>query len=211
MCGQRRNESEPRKQLELAVDRHVPHAGRIDPLANGVVLLAARVLKLLALDVDRLAREEVVAATVVEVQVGVDDDIDAGEVEVLLAERGQARIHVGHQRVQLGHAGVDQHACIGMVDDVHIDRHPLALGEQVGNLDRGDGDRGGGGHRAPTAAAVVIRVMMSSFDSSGITTPSLKARVYAHDVPRAARSAPVARTCGSAPGSYRPSSSTMRP
>jgi hypothetical protein len=42
--------------------------------------------------------------------------------------------------VQLRHAGVDQHTPIGMVDDVHIDRHPLALGEQVGNADWRDGD-----------------------------------------------------------------------
>ncbi len=27
---------------------------------------------------------------------------------------------------------------IGMVDDVHVDRHPLALDEQVGNEDRRD-------------------------------------------------------------------------
>jgi hypothetical protein len=33
-------------------------------------------------------------------------------------------------------AGVDQHARIGMVDQVQLDRHPLALGEQVGNEDR---------------------------------------------------------------------------
>jgi len=33
-------------------------------------------------------------------------------------------------RVQLRHAGVDQHTPIGMVDDVHVDWHPLALGEQ---------------------------------------------------------------------------------
>ena len=55
----------------------------------------------------------------------------------------EAGIHVGHRRVQLRHAGVDQHARIGMVDDVHVDRHPLALGEQVGDVDRRDGDRGG--------------------------------------------------------------------
>src|SRR5207248_6884560 len=82
--ARRRDESEPRKQLELAVDRHVPHAGCLDPLANGVVVLAARVVELPTLDVDRLAGEEVVAATVVEVQVCVDDDVDAGEIEVLL-------------------------------------------------------------------------------------------------------------------------------
>ena len=45
-------------------------------------------------------------------------------------------------RVQLRHAGVDQHAPIGMVDDVHVDRHQLALDEQVGNVDGRDGDRG---------------------------------------------------------------------
>src|SRR5262245_15029250 len=42
--ARRRDEPEPRKQLELAVDRHVLHAGRLDPLANGVALLAARVV-----------------------------------------------------------------------------------------------------------------------------------------------------------------------
>jgi len=44
--------------------------------------------------------------------------------------------------VQLRHAGVDEHARIGMVDDVDADRHPLALGEQVGDSDRRDGDCG---------------------------------------------------------------------
>ena len=84
--ARRRDEPEPGKQLVLAVDRHVLHAGRIDPLANGVVVLAARVVELPTLDVDRPAGEEVVAAAVVEVQVCVDDDVDAGEVEVLLAQ-----------------------------------------------------------------------------------------------------------------------------
>ena len=140
MCARRRDESEPRQQLVLAVDRHVAHARRLDPLANGVVVLAARVVELPTLDVDRPAGEEVVAAAVIRVQVGVDDDVDAGEVEVLLAQRPEAGIHVGQRRVQLRHAGVDQHARIGMVDDVHVDRHPLALGEQVGNADWRDGD-----------------------------------------------------------------------
>ena len=70
----------------------------------------------------------------------VDHDVDAGEVEVLLAQRAQAGIEVGHRRMQLRHAGVDEHARIGMVDDVDVDRHPLALGEQVGNADWCDGD-----------------------------------------------------------------------
>src|SRR5438034_7022449 len=112
----------------------------LDPLANGVVVLTARVVELSTLDVDRPAGEEVVAAAVVEVQVCVDDDVDAGEIEVLLAQWPEAGIEVGRRRVQLRHAGVDQHARIGMVDDVHVDRHPLALGEQVGNADWRDGD-----------------------------------------------------------------------
>jgi hypothetical protein len=35
------------------------------------------------------------------------------------------------QTLEDGHAGVDQYARIGMVDDVHADWHPLALDEQV--------------------------------------------------------------------------------
>jgi hypothetical protein len=153
--ARRRDEPEPGKRLELAVDRDVPHARRLEPFANGVVVLAARVVQLPTLDVDRLAGEEVVAAAVVEVQVCVDDDVGAGEVEVLLVQWTEAGIEVGHRRMQLCHAGVDQHARIGMVDDVHVDRHPFALGEQVGDADWRDGDRGAGVHRVPTVAVVV--------------------------------------------------------
>ena len=142
--ARRRDESDPGKQLELAVDRNVPHARRVDPLANGVVVLAARVVELPTLDVDRLAGEEVVTAAVIGVQVRVDDDVDVGQIEVLLAQRPEAGIHVGHQGMQLRHAGVDQHPRLGMIDDVHVDRHPLALDVQVGNPDWRDGDFGGG-------------------------------------------------------------------
>src|SRR5213595_3214362 len=72
----RRDESEPGKKLELAFDRHVPHAGRV--------------VELPTLDVDRPAGEDVIAAAVVEVQVRVDDDVDVGEIEVLLAQRLEA-------------------------------------------------------------------------------------------------------------------------
>ena len=58
----------------------------------------------------------------------------------LLAQWTEAGIHVGHRRVQLRHARVDQHARIGMVDDVHVDRHPLALSEQVSDENWSDGD-----------------------------------------------------------------------
>ena len=63
----------------------------------------------------------------VEVEMGVDDDVDAGEIEVLLAQWAQTRIDVGHQRVKLSHARCRRARAIGMVDDVHVDRHPLAV------------------------------------------------------------------------------------
>lgn len=63
-----------------------------------------------------------------------------GEVEFLLAQWMEAGVEVGYRRVQLRHAGVDQNPRIRMVDDVHVDRHPLALGEQVGNEDWRAGD-----------------------------------------------------------------------
>jgi hypothetical protein len=131
----RRDEPEPAKQLEFPVDGHIPHAGRLDPLADGVVVLVARVVELPTLDIDRPAGEEVVAAAVIEVQVCVDHDVDAGEIEVLFAQWTEAGIEVGRRRVQRRHAGVDKHAPVGMFDNVHVDRHPLALGEQVGNED----------------------------------------------------------------------------
>src|SRR5213078_522267 len=90
--------SSPGQQLEFAVDRLVAHAGRLDPLADRVVVLRARILELLPLNVNRPFGEEVVAAAVVEVQVRVDDDVDAGEVEGLFAQWDEARVHVGHLR-----------------------------------------------------------------------------------------------------------------
>ena len=51
-------------------------------------------------------------------------------------------IDAGDQGLGFGdrHASVDQHTRIGMVDDVHVDRHPLTLSEQVGNKDWRDRD-----------------------------------------------------------------------
>ena len=99
------------------------HAGCVDPLADGVVVLAARVVQLATLDVDRPAGEEVVAAAVVEVQVRVDDDVDAGEVDVLLAQgrrRGSMSATAGCSSVMPVSTST---RAVGMVDDVHVDRH----------------------------------------------------------------------------------------
>ena len=95
----------------------------------------------------------------VEVQVAIDHDVNAGEVEVVLAQRLEARIHVGDQRVQRSQAGVHQHPSIGMVDDMHVDGHPLVPGEQVGDEDRRDGDRGEGVHPRTTAAVQVMQAV----------------------------------------------------
>ena len=149
--ARRRDEAEPGQQLELAVDRFVAQAGRIDPLADRVVVLRARVLELLPLNVNRPSGEEVVAAAVVEVQVRVDDDVDACEVEGLRAQRHEAGLEVGHLRPHLRQAGVDQHPGVGMVDEVDVDRPPLALHEHVGHEQRRD--RGRRRHPAHPATA----------------------------------------------------------
>jgi hypothetical protein len=86
----------------------IRRAVEVDPFSDRVVVERTRVDELACLDVDRHAREEAVAAAVVVMQVGVDDDVDAGEVEVLLAQWDEAGVKVGHRRAQLRHAGVDQ-------------------------------------------------------------------------------------------------------
>src|SRR3712207_8601359 len=63
----------------------------VDPLADRVVVLAARVVELRPLHVDGLAGEEVVAAAVVEVQVRVDDDVDA--------DRKSTRLNSSHANI----------------------------------------------------------------------------------------------------------------
>ncbi len=61
-CGLAPRRAGAPAQLERAVDGYELHAGRLDPLADRVVVLAARVVELSALNVDRPAGEEVVAA-----------------------------------------------------------------------------------------------------------------------------------------------------
>ena len=131
------------EQLELAVDRHVLHVGCLDPLADRVVVLAPRVVELLTLHVGRSAGEEMVATAVVEVQMRVDDDVHAGQVEVGLRAQGvEAWIHVGHRRVLVRRTGVHEHATFGVVDDVNVDRQPLPLGEEVRHEHRSHGRLG---------------------------------------------------------------------
>src|SRR3712207_8595759 len=64
------------------------------------------VVELPTLDVDRLAGEEVVAAAVVGVQVRVDDDVDAGEIEVLLVQRPETGIDRKSTRLNSSNANI---------------------------------------------------------------------------------------------------------
>lgn len=77
----------------------------------------------------------------VEVQMRVDDDVDPGEIEILLAQRDQAGIEIRDLWTQLRHTGIDKHTGIRMVDDVDVDRPPLALDEQLGHEHRCDRGR----------------------------------------------------------------------
>ena len=124
------------------------------------------------------------------VQVRVDDDVDAGEVEVLLAQRLETGIHVGQQGVQQGHAGVDQHAPFRMVDDVHIDRHHLALDVQVGNMDGRDGDRGAGAHRFPNPGSAAACFIHEA------TWPSSRSSRDSRSTPRESLPIPIGVTGG---------------
>jgi hypothetical protein len=106
--------------------------------------------------------------------VNVDNDVDTVDVEVLLAQWMEAGIEGGHhRRVPLRHTGVDQHPSIGVINDVHIYGHHLALDEQLGNEDRRDSDGGGDVHRSwvlPLAATVVSRIGMGVASISRLTS-----------------------------------------
>ena len=102
--------------------------------------------------------------------------------------RGRRRDHVGQRRVQLRHAGVDQHARIGMVDDVHVDRHTLTLDVQVANEDRRDGDRGEGVHRV-RARGLSLRVLIEFPPSSAARPHAATRRGTRASRPRTHRSA----------------------
>lgn len=153
------------QQLEVAVDWYVLKAGPVDPLRNRVVRLRERVIQLAPLYVDRPAREKVVTTTMIEVQMGVDDDVDAAKVKVPGTDRPKTRIHVGNGRVQLRHAGVDQDTRIGMIDDVHVDGHERALGQEVCDVNWRDRDGGISIHRfwvSRRRATDVVRSWLSA-------------------------------------------------
>jgi hypothetical protein len=61
---------------------------------------------------------------VVEVQMRVDDDVDAGEVEGLLAQWDEAGIEVGHRRVQLRRSSLASGWCRCALVAAPVDTSP---------------------------------------------------------------------------------------
>src|SRR5437868_4110497 len=102
-------------------------AVEVDPFTDRVVVERTRVRELARLDVDRHAREEAVAAAVVEMQVGVDDGGDvAGDV---LGVRCRAQIVDLGPRVD--HPGVDEHEPLRVVDRPDEHGQALAVDEEL--------------------------------------------------------------------------------
>lgn len=83
----------------------------------------------------------------VEVEVRVDDQVNAVHIEVPLAVQWlNAGVHVCDRRVQSGQSGVDEHSRVWVFDHVHVDRHALVLRQKVCNANWCDGDLSGMGH-----------------------------------------------------------------
>lgn len=126
-----REEADSRKQFEFSVHGHIMRAGRVNPFSDRVTVLGTGVVEFLTLDVDRNAWEEVIPAAVVEVQMGIYDDVYAIEIECMLVERMRLRVEGGGCGMDLGEAAVNENRSLGMFDEVHIDGHRIALGGQI--------------------------------------------------------------------------------
>src|SRR5205823_11358854 len=112
--------------LRIAVQQLVFRAGEVEPLVGDVVLLA-RAIELRALDVERRVLEDGVLATVVEMQMRVDDDAHVGGAEVMLRQRvGHVAVDdlpLLHERLRIADAGVDKdRANARVLDDESMHR-----------------------------------------------------------------------------------------
>jgi len=116
--SRRRQEPDARKDLRLAVVLDVRRARKIDPLPQRVVVVRPGVRELAPLHVDRHAREQPVAAAVVEVEVRVDDERDA--THELVRERVRVpllAVPVDFRR-RVDQPRVDEDEPVGMLDRV---------------------------------------------------------------------------------------------
>ena len=151
----RRDQPQPRRDLDLAVEELVRHARHVDPLRHGVVGLV-HLRPFGALDEDRHAvREPDVLTAVVEVQVAVRRAGDVGERDPVRAERVLDRRHPRRERrldLLVAEAGpvVEQEDAVPMDHGVRVGRPPLALEQlllvrrqpQLGDQERDDADVG---------------------------------------------------------------------
>ena len=114
----------------FAIDGKIGDAGCIDPFADRVVVLGAGIFQLAPLHIDRLAREQVIAAAMVKMQMGVDDDIDARQVKILSVQRRLGCWSISSTAgCKLVMPVSDQNAAVRVVDDMDIDRHATVPGE----------------------------------------------------------------------------------
>src|SRR3954469_446913 len=124
--ARRGQDTDARKDLGLAIVLHVGRAVELDPLLEVAGRLRRGALG--SLHVDRHAREEPVAAAVVEVQVRVDHARDIARDRLRAEPDAPLLLQLGRR---VDHPGVDQHAALRVLDDVKRVRPALALDEHV--------------------------------------------------------------------------------
>ena len=112
----------------------------------------------------------------IEVQMGVHDDVDAVGIQTRIP-RMEARVEVRGGGMQLGEAGVDEHARIRVLDDVHVDRHPVVHAAELRDLHRDDRD-----HAAHRAACRAKRAASPSQMGTVLATISAK-NSFSHSAP----------------------------
>ncbi|ABY35650.1 MAG: hypothetical protein WHS83_02045 [Chloroflexus sp.] len=75
-----------------------------------------------------------IAATMVEGQMSVDNDVNAGEIKTLLVQRISLERH-NRCRVKFCYAGIDQPAPVGMNNGMYIDIHSFTAGHSAMRMD----------------------------------------------------------------------------
>src|SRR5437870_2807771 len=126
----RREHAHAGRDLAVAFDELVARTRELEPLDERLALAPGE-LALRALDHDRHAGERAVLATVVEVQMGIDDRRDAlgrqaGRAESLADVAAARPVVLVDPGVPLADAGIDQHDAVGVTDREPEDGSVLA-------------------------------------------------------------------------------------
>lgn len=145
-----RQQSHTWEEFDITVDGNVVElvARWINPFRDRVVGLSAGVVKLLLLHKDSSFRKEPIATAMVEVEMSVDNYVDTVEIEPLLIQRLDDRLHVFNERMQFSEPGVNEDAASRVIDNVHVNRH--FDGAELADFDWRDGYRLGVIHGAST-------------------------------------------------------------